>query len=116
MARERAKATRGSSIPDWWLREAGALLAGGVSLFLFLSLWSNRLTGQVGTHLAAPLRQVFGLTAYLVPLAGLAAAIHGSCVVPGCNATRADSGRNAPGDVAALVRCRRTRAAQNPGW
>jgi S-DNA-T family DNA segregation ATPase FtsK/SpoIIIE len=103
MARERAKATRGSSIPDWWLREAGALLAGGVSLFLFLSLWSNRLTGQVGTHLAAPLRQVFGLTAYLVPLAGLAAAIHTLRSRPAWSTLRWAAGLGLMGSAAILV-------------
>ncbi|MGH7896428.1 MAG: DNA translocase FtsK 4TM domain-containing protein, partial [Candidatus Binatia bacterium] len=75
MARERGKPQDGS-IPDWWLREAAALLASGVSLFLLVSLWSAELTGQVGQRVAAPLREFFGLTAYLVPLAGLAAAVN----------------------------------------
>jgi S-DNA-T family DNA segregation ATPase FtsK/SpoIIIE len=103
MARERAKATRGSSIPEWWLREAGALLAGGISLFLFLSLWSGRLTGQVGTHLAAPLREVFGLTAYLVPLAGLAAAIHALRSRPAWSTLRWAAGLGLMGSAAILV-------------
>jgi S-DNA-T family DNA segregation ATPase FtsK/SpoIIIE len=103
MARERAKATRGSSIPEWWLREAGALLAGGVSLFLFLSLWSSRLTGQVGTHLAAPLREVFGLTAYLVPVAGLAAAIHTLRSRPAWSTLRWAAGLGLMGSAAILV-------------
>jgi DNA segregation ATPase FtsK/SpoIIIE, S-DNA-T family len=76
MARERGKSSRSSSVPEWWLREAGALLACGLSLYLFVSLWSSRLTGQVGSHIAGPLREFFGLTAYLVPVAGLAAAIN----------------------------------------
>jgi S-DNA-T family DNA segregation ATPase FtsK/SpoIIIE len=76
VARERGKSSRNSSVPDWWLRDAGALLACGVSLFLFVSLWSSRLTGQVGSHIAAPLREFFGWTAFLVPLAGLAAAVN----------------------------------------
>jgi DNA segregation ATPase FtsK/SpoIIIE, S-DNA-T family len=75
VARERGKAHE-SSLPEWWLREAGALITCGVSLFLFLSLWSSQLTGQVGQHVAAPLREFFGLTSYLVPLAGLAAALN----------------------------------------
>ena len=74
VARERGRPRR-SSLPEWWLREAGALLTGGVSLFLFLSLWTSQQTGQVGRHLAGPLREFFGLTAYLVPVAGLAAAL-----------------------------------------
>jgi DNA segregation ATPase FtsK/SpoIIIE, S-DNA-T family len=76
MARERAKPAQNSSIPDWWLREAGALLTCGVSLFLLVSLWSSRLTGQVGSHVAVPLREFFGFTAYLVPAAGLAGAVN----------------------------------------
>src|SRR5262245_54618631 len=103
MPRERAKATRSSSIPEWWLREAGALLAGGVSLFLFLSLWSSRLTGQVGSHLATPLREVFGLTAYLVPLAGLAAAIHALRSQPTWSGLRWAAGLGLMGSAAILV-------------
>src|SRR6266542_230061 len=76
MARERGKSSRSSSVPEWWLREAGALLACGLSLYLFVSLWSSRLTGQVGSHIAGPLREFFGLTAYLVPVAELAVAIN----------------------------------------
>jgi len=58
------------------VREAAGLLACGVSLFLFVSLWSSRLTGQVGSHVAIPLRELFGFTAYAVPAAGLAAAVN----------------------------------------
>src|ERR1044072_8268702 len=76
MPRERARTPPQSSIPEWWIREAGGLLACGVSLFLLVSLWSSRLTGQVGSHLAIPLRELFGLTAFAVPAAGLAAAIN----------------------------------------
>src|SRR5437867_2872153 len=76
MARERGKSSRSSSVPEWWLREAGGLLACGLSFFLFVSLWSSRLTGQVGSHIAGPLREFLGLTAYLVPVAGLAAAVN----------------------------------------
>jgi S-DNA-T family DNA segregation ATPase FtsK/SpoIIIE len=103
MARERAKAARGSSIPDWWLREAGALLACGVSLFLFVSLWSSRLTGQVGSHLAAPLREIFGLTAYLVPLAGLAAATNALRSRPAWSTLRWAAGLGLMGSAAILV-------------
>jgi DNA segregation ATPase FtsK/SpoIIIE, S-DNA-T family len=103
MARERAKAARGSSIPEWWVREASALFAGGVSLFLFLSLWSGRLTGQVGSHLAAPLREVFGLTAYLVPLAGLAAAVHALRNRPAWSTLRWAAGLGLMGAAAILV-------------
>src|SRR5882724_2940147 len=76
MARERARTPPQSSIPEWWLREAGGLLACGVSLFLLVSLWSSRLTGQVGTHVATPLRELFGFSAYAVPIAGMAAALN----------------------------------------
>ncbi len=103
MARERAKAARGSSIPDWWLREAGALFACGVSLFLFVSLWSSRLTGQVGSHLAAPLREIFGFTAYLVPLAGLAGATNALRSRPAWSTLRWASGLGLMGSAAILV-------------
>ncbi len=76
MARERPKPSPASSIPEWWAREAAALLTCGLSLFLFVSLWSSRLTGQVGSHIAGPLREFFGLTAYVVPVAGLAGAVN----------------------------------------
>ena len=58
------------------MREAGGLLACGVSLFVLVSLWSSRLTGQVGSHLAGPLREFFGFSAYAVPAAGLVAALN----------------------------------------
>jgi S-DNA-T family DNA segregation ATPase FtsK/SpoIIIE len=103
MARERAKTARGSSIPEWWLREAGALLACGVSLFLFVSLWSSRLTGQVGSHLAAPLREIFGLTAYLVPVAGLAAATNALRSRPAWSTLRWAAGLGLMGATAILV-------------
>src|SRR5882724_5661816 len=76
MPRERARTPPQSSIPEWWIREAAGLLACGVSLFLFVSLFSSRLTGQVGSHVAIPLRELFGFAAYAVPAAGLAAAVN----------------------------------------
>ncbi len=77
MAREKVRAREAEpSIPEWWIREAAALFAVGVSLFLLLSLWSGHLTGQVGSHLAAPLREFFGFTAFVVPVAMLSAAVN----------------------------------------
>jgi S-DNA-T family DNA segregation ATPase FtsK/SpoIIIE len=72
VAKERKKP---AEVEAGWTREGGGLLLAGVSIFLLLSLWSSQWTGQVGHYLAGPLREAFGLMAYLVPLAGLAAAV-----------------------------------------
>ncbi|HUE39432.1 MAG TPA: DNA translocase FtsK 4TM domain-containing protein [Candidatus Binatia bacterium] len=103
MARERARAGRTSSVPEWWLREAAALLACGVSLFLLVSLWSSGLTGQVGRHLAMPLREFFGLTAFLVPIAGLAAALNAMRSRPAWSTLRWAAGLGLMGAAAILV-------------
>jgi len=103
MARERGRSSRSSSVPEWWLREAGALLACGLSLYLFVSLWSSRLTGQVGSHIAAPLREFFGLTAYLVPVAGLATAINAMRSRPAWSTLRWAAGVGLMGAAAILA-------------
>src|ERR1043166_8070903 len=103
MARERARAGGTSSVPEWWLREAGALLACGLSLFLLVSLWSSGLTGQVGRHLATPLREFFGLTAFLVPLAGLAVALNAMRSRPAWSTLRWAAGLGLMGAAAILV-------------
>jgi len=103
MARERARSGRTSSVPEWWLREAGALLACGLSLFLLVSLWSSGLTGQVGRHLATPLREFFGLTAFLVPVAGLAVALNAMRSRPAWSTLRWAAGLGLMGAAAILV-------------
>jgi DNA segregation ATPase FtsK/SpoIIIE, S-DNA-T family len=103
MARERSRAGRTSSVPEWWFREAGALLACGICLFLFVSLWSSGLTGQVGRHLAAPLREFFGLTAFLVPVAGLAVAINAMRGRPAWSTLRWAAGLGLMASAAILV-------------
>ena len=103
MARERVKSARRSTIPEWWIREAAALLACGVSIFLFVSLSSSRLTGQVGSRLAAPLREFFGLTAFLVPLAGLVAALNAMRNRPAWSTLRWSAGLTFMGALAILV-------------
>ena len=102
MARERARTPPQSSIPEWWLREAGGLLACGMSLFLFVSLFSSRLTGQVGSHVAAPLRELFGYTAYAVPAAGLAAALNAMRGRPTWSYVRWIAGVGLVGSIAVL--------------
>ncbi|MEA2624155.1 MAG: segregation ATPase FtsK/SpoIIIE, family [Candidatus Binatota bacterium] len=52
------------------------MVATGVSGFLFLSLWSSQLAGEVGRLVAGPLRLAFGGSAYLLPLAGVFAAVN----------------------------------------
>ncbi|MGH7818605.1 MAG: DNA translocase FtsK 4TM domain-containing protein, partial [Candidatus Binatia bacterium] len=59
------------------MHESVALLVGGVSAFLLVSLWSTPLGGAVGRLVAAPLRQTFGQLAFAIPLAGFAAAVSG---------------------------------------
>jgi S-DNA-T family DNA segregation ATPase FtsK/SpoIIIE len=68
-----------------------------------VSLWSSQLAGQVGSHLAAPLREIFGLTAYLVPLAGLAAATNALRSRPAWSTLRWAAGLGLMGSAAILV-------------
>jgi S-DNA-T family DNA segregation ATPase FtsK/SpoIIIE len=73
-----------------------------MSLFLFVSLFSSRLTGQVGSHVAAPLREVFGYTAYAVPAAGLAAALNAMRGRPAWSYVRWIAGIGLVGSIAVL--------------
>ncbi|MGH7818818.1 MAG: hypothetical protein ACREQ9_03520, partial [Candidatus Binatia bacterium] len=70
------------------MHEAGALLLFGLSLFVFLSLFSAHATGEVGRMLASPLRLFLGVSSYVLPTLGIALSVNGLRGRPGLAGTQ----------------------------